>query len=268
MDLPESAREFLARLESQVRELQPRRRIAFSEGNDPRVVAAAERLARAGLADPVLVTNPNSSPDLARYARLYYQRRQGRGVTERQAQQTAARPLYFAALMVAAGDAHGTVGGAANSTAETVRAALHCIGPAPGIRSVSSFFVMALRDRTRGAGGLLVAADCAVIVSPAAAELDDIERAAAASARTFLRCEPVIARLGGDENPDLERANALIFPNLNAANIGYKLMEWMGGAAAFGPMLQGLAKPANDLSRAATVDDIYSVALVTALQSS
>jgi phosphate acetyltransferase len=206
-----------------------------------------------------LVTDPSEQ-----YARLYHQKRGARGVSERQARETAARPLYFAALMVAAGDAHGTVGGAANSTAETVRAALQCIGPAPGIKSVSSFFIMALRDRTKGAGGLMIAADCAVIVQPTPAELDDIERAASASARIFLGVEPVVARLGTDE---IQTANTLIFPNLNAANIGYKLMEWMGGAAAFGPMLQGLVKPANDLSRAASVDDIYSVALITALQS-
>lgn len=264
MSLPESAIEFLAGLESRVRAARPKKRIVFPEGRDPRVAGAAERLARAGLIEPILLTG--SEPEEPRYAQLYFERRRRRGVTEREAREIAARPLYRAALMVAAGDADGTVGGAANSTAETVRAALHAIGTAPGIRTVSSFFILALRDRSLGCGGLMIAADCAVIVEPTARELSDIAESAAATARQVCSAEPVIAMLP-DDIGKLTQCNVIVFPNLNAANIVYKLVEWLGGAAAIGPMLQGLAKPANDLSRACSIDDVYSVALVTALQA-
>lgn len=296
-----------------LRRLARPRRIVYPEGNDPRIIAAAERLAREGLAEPVLVGKPRSaagltyvdpetSPEAARYAQLYYERRRHRGVSEREAASIARRPLYFAALMVAAGDADGTVGGAATSTAETVRAALHAIGTAPGVRTVSGFFVMALPRREFGARGLFIFSDCAVVVEPTAEELVEIALAAAGSVRALLQAEPIVAMLGcsreavADEVQakkaaraweELRRrapnlpvqcaqdageaiqagANALIFPNLNAGNIGYKLVERLAGAAAFGPFLQGLAKPANDLSRACTPEDVYGVSIITALQA-
>lgn len=312
MPVPATAREFLQTQIARLRS-QPRRRIVFPEGDDPRIRAAAQRLSAEGLLEPILLgrgptggglryVDPETSPDAARYALLYYQRRRSRGVSEREAARIARRPLYFAALMVAAGDAEGTVGGAANSTAETVRAALHCIGTAPGVRTVSGFFIMAVDQRQLGAGGLFVFADCAVVVDPTAAELAEIALAAAGTVRQLLEAEPKVAMLGCSleacvddgqarktaqafeevrrRAPQLALlcamdaaeaidagANALIFPNLNAGNIGYKLVERFGDAAAFGPFLQGLARPANDLSRACTPEDVYGVAIVTALQA-
>lgn len=298
---------------ARLRGLTRRMRIVFPEGNDPRILAAAERLAREGLAEPILVgraaagsglrfVDPESAPEAARYAALYYERRRARGVSEREARQIARRPLYFAALMVAAGDADGTVGGAANSTAETVRAALHAIGTAPGVRTVSGFFIMAVHQRQFGAGGLFIFSDCAVVVDPSARELAEIALAAAGSVRHLLGAEPKLAMLAcsqeaarddrraekvaralaevqqrapalavlcaGDAGEAVTAgANALIFPNLNAGNICYKLVERFGDAAAFGPFLQGLARPANDLSRACSAEDVYGVSIITALQA-
>ncbi|MCS7313874.1 MAG: phosphate acyltransferase [Bryobacterales bacterium] len=307
------AQRFLEVQIERLRRLPRPMRIVFPEGDDPRVRAAAERLAREGLIEPLLIgrdrgdggvrcLDPETDPATARYAALYYERRKARGVSEREAARIARRPLNFAALMVAAGDADGTVGGAANSTAETVRAALHAIGPAPGVRTVSGFFVMALPRSDCGARGLFVFADCAVVVDPSAHELAEIALAAAGSVRTLLEAEPKVALLAcapeavqddeqaakvaraleelgrrgtgfarlcaGDAGEAVEAgANALIFPNLNAGNIGYKLVERLAGAAAIGPFLQGLAKPANDLSRACSAEDVYAVAIVTALQA-
>ena len=329
MAIPESAVTFLAGHVERVRQLRPKKRLVFPEGGDPRVLAAAERLVREELAEPILIgakparaaagitfVEPESAPQTHKYAALYLQRRGARGVSERAAAQIARRPLHFAALMVAAGDADGTVGGAANSTAETVRAALHAIGTVPGARTVSGFFVVALDNRKFGHNGLFLFADCAVVVTPTAAELADIAIATAASTRTLLNAQPVVALLsfstkGSAKHLDVDRVtealklirarapqlevegelqadaalieavgaskapgsrvpgrvNTLIFPNLNSGNICYKLVERFADAAAMGPLLQGLARPANDLSRACTPADIYSVAVITALQA-
>src|SRR4051812_40629528 len=149
MAIPESARLFMSGLIERARRLK--KTIAFPEGSDPRVLEAAARLAREGVVKPVLIggkpdhapagvsfVDPAQSPLLAKYTALYHERRRAKGVTQVEAAAIARQPLYFASLMVGAGDADGSVGGAVNSTAETVRAALHCVGPDPRARLVSS----------------------------------------------------------------------------------------------------------------------------------
>jgi phosphate acetyltransferase len=264
----------------------------------------------------VTFADPAKSDALARYAALYYERRRTKGITQLEAGEIARKPLYFASLMVAAGDADGSVGGAANTTAETVRAALHAVGGAPGIRLVSSVFIMALPDRSFGHDGLMAFADCAVNIEPSPVDLAEIAIATAASTRVLLGAEPAVAllsfstkgsgahkqvelvkealRIVRERAPDLNvdgelqadaaivasvgaskapgspvagKANTLIFPSLAAGNIAYKLVERLAGAAAIGPFLQGLAKPANDLSRGCSADDVYNTAVITALQS-
>jgi phosphate acetyltransferase len=325
---PESAKLFMSGLIERARKLK--KTIVFPEGADPRVLEAAARLARDGVVRPVLIgpkpaqapegvefVEPVKSPQLlSRYAALYHERRRAKGVTHMEAAEIAKKPLYFASLMVGAGDADGSVGGAVNSTAETVRAALHAVGPHPRARLVSSVFIMALQDRTQGHNGLMAFADCAVVVEPNPMQLADIAIATAESTRVLINTDPIVALLsfstkGSGKGPTVDkvveameilrarapelnadgelqadaavdalvgkgkapaskvagRANTLVFPSLESANIGYKLVERLGGAMAIGPFMQGLAKPANDLSRGCSAEDIYNVAVVTALQS-
>src|SRR5262245_61240300 len=142
---------FTAGVVSRARALN--RRIVFPEGTDQRVLAAAARLAKEKIVRPILVgppqdlpgvefVEPDNSPKLTRYVSIYQERRRAKGVTEREAVEIARRPLYFATLLLANGDADGFVGGAVNTTGETVRAAIHCLGVRPDFRLVSSFMLM------------------------------------------------------------------------------------------------------------------------------
>ncbi|MBI4873624.1 MAG: phosphate acetyltransferase [Acidobacteria bacterium] len=329
MSLPPSAVEFMAGHLERARAQRPKMRIVFPEGDDGRVIEAAVRLKRDGLLEPILIgprpaqapreiefLEPESSPNIKKYAAVYYERRRSRGVTHMEAEMTARRPLYFAKLMLAAGDADGCVGGASTTTAEAVRAGLQCIGTAAGVRTVSSVFFLCVRDRSFGHNGVLALSDCAINIEPSSVQLADIAIATAHSVRTLLGVEPSVALLsfstkGSGKHrasekvvealrivraraPELHAdgelqadaalvpavgrskapgstvagaANTLIFPDLASANIAYKMVERLGDAAAIGPFLQGLAKAGNDLSRGCSVEDIYNVGVVTAIQA-
>lgn len=292
------------------------RKIVFPEGDEPRTVEAAAILRDEGLAEPVLLTPDRTTADANRYASALYELRKSKGVTPEGAATLAADPMYYGMMMVKSGDADGLVSGAVHSTGDMLRPALQIIRTAPGMKLVSSAFLMESPDLSIGENGLLILADCVVNPCPDAEELANIAVAAADTARnTCGIAEPRVAMLSFSTKgsashelvskvskateiarglvPDLlidgelqldaaivpdvaalkapgspvaGRANVLVFPDLQSGNIGYKIMQRLGGAGGFA-VLQGLAMPCNDLSRGCSVEDIVNTAILTAVQS-
>ena len=312
--------------------------IVLPEGDEPRTVQAAVKIVQEKIARPILlgdparvkavatekgvdvsnieIVNPLASPKAAEYTNALYELRKAKGVTEEQAKQLVADPMYYGIMMVKLGDADGLVSGAVHTTGDMLRPALQIIKTKPGIKVVSSSFLLDCPNKSLGHNGLLVYSDCVVVPCPTAEELASIAVSAAETAHVLCGIEePKVAllsfstkgsakhelvtkvqeatRLAHEMAPDLTldgemqfdaaiipeigaskakgspvagHANVLIFPDLQAGNIGYKITQRIGGAEAFA-VLQGLAKPCNDLSRGCSVDDIVATVALTAVQA-
>jgi phosphate acetyltransferase len=309
----------------------PRQRIVLPEGEENRILYAAEQVVLRGIADVVLLGNaekirskishlglnlpnaeiiePAASPHFRDFVQAYHMLRQEKGVTADMAETIMTDVSYFGTMMVHKGLADGMVSGSVNTTAHTVRPALQFIRTKPGFSIVSSVFLMCLKDR------VLVYGDCAINPNPTARQLAEIAVTSAQTAQTF-GVEPLVAMLsystgssGGGADvervreateiarsmaPDLPiegpiqydaaidldvartkmpnskvagRATVFIFPDLNTGNNTYKAVQRSANAVAIGPVIQGLRKPVNDLSRGCTVTDIVNTVAITAIQA-
>ena len=316
-----------------------RQRIVLPEGDEPRTLEAANILLKDKIAELILIGNPQkilgmaeekgyafikeakivdplSDAKMPEYAKLLFELRKAKGMTEEEAAKKAQDPLYLGCLMIKAGDADGELAGARGTTADTIRPAFQILKTRPGCSIVSGAFLMFTPAKELGEGGFLVFADCAVNPNPDAKQLAEIAISTAETARSLGGFEPRVAmlsfstkgsakhelvdkvieatRIAKEMAPELQidgelqadaalvervastkapgsavagKANVLVFPDLQAGNIGYKLVERFSGADAIGPILQGIAAPVNDLSRGCNVQDIVQMVVITANQA-
>jgi len=306
--------------------------VVLPEGTDERILRAARRLADDDLARVTLVgdeaairaaageagvalagidlRDPESDPATASFAQTIAGERDR--MSEAMADRLVRRPLHFAGMMTAAGDADTMVAGVSTPTRRVIEAGMMTVGLVRGIETPSSFFFMVVPNFLGQGPKSFIFADCGFNVDPSAAELADIALASATSAAELLPEPPRVAMLsfstrGSASHPRIDkvtqaltlarerapellidgefqadtaltpavaatklkeesdvagRANVLVFPDLDSGNIGYKLTQYMAGARAIGPILQGFRKPICDLSRGAMVEDVTAAAVI------
>ncbi len=310
-----------------------KKHIVLPEGDDDRILIAADALAKQNVVDltilgneetiqaslkrlnlsldptKVKIVNPATSDRYPEYVETLHELRKSKNLSMEMARDLMLDVSYFGTMMVYKGEADGMVSGAAHTTQHTIRPALQFVKTKPGINTVSSVFFMCLPNRVSVFG------DCAVNPNPTSEQLADIAISSAETSRMF-GIEPKIAMLsyssgssgeGEDvdkvrmateivkqKRPDLKvegpiqydaavdpsvgkkkmpnsevagQASVLIFPDLNTGNNTYKAVQRETGALAIGPMLQGLNKPVNDLSRGCTVADVFNTVVITAIQA-
>ena len=316
---------------------QNKKTIILPESMDKRTFAAAEQVLKEGIANLIIIgtpeqiaengkgydisgatiINPFTYEKTEEYINLFVELRKSKGLTYEEAKKTALEDyMYYACLMVKAGDPDGVVSGACHSTANTLRPSLQIIKTKPGVKLVSAFFLMVVPDCEYGANGTFIFADSGLEQNPDPEKLAAIAACSAESFQLLVQEEPIVAmlshstkgsakhadvdkvveatRLCKEANPNLKvdgelqvdaaivpsvgqskapgspvagKANVLVFPDLDAGNSGYKLVQRLAKAEAYGPVTQGIAKPINDLSRGCSAEDIVGVVAITCVQA-
>ncbi|MDO5478255.1 MAG: phosphate acetyltransferase [Clostridia bacterium] len=311
--------------------------IVLPESMDRRTFEAAEKVLKEDIANIVIIgtpeeveanskgldmskatiINPFTYEKTEEYLNLFVELRKSKGVTYEEAKETVLSDyMYYACLMVKAGDADGVVSGACHSTANTLRPSLQIIKTKPGVKLVSAFFLMVVPNCEYGADGAFVFADSGLEQNPDPEKLAAIAACSAESFELLVGEEARVAmlshstkgsakhadvdkvveatRIVKEQHPELNvdgelqldaaivpsvgeskapgskvagKANVLVFPDLDAGNIGYKLVQRLAKAEAYGPITQGIAMPINDLSRGCSADDIVGVIAITCVQA-
>lgn len=311
--------------------------IVLPESMDRRTFEAAETILKEDIANLIIIGTPeeveanSKGLDISKatiinpftyektddYLNLFVELRKSKGLTYEQAKEQALGDyMYYACLMVKAGDADGVVSGACHSTANTLRPSLQIIKTKPGVKLVSAFFVMVVPNCEYGDNGTFIFADSGLEQNPDPEKLAAIAASSAESFELLCQKEAIVAMLshstkGSAKHADVDKvteataickanfpnikvdgelqldaaivpsvglskapgsevagkANVLVFPDLDAGNIGYKLVQRLAKAEAYGPVTQGIAKPINDLSRGCSADDIVGVVAITCVQA-
>lgn len=314
-----------------------KKRIVLPESMDSRVMEAADKILKEGIADVIIIgtpeeidgssrdfdiskaeiINPYESELTEELAEKLVEIRKNKGMTYEEAKRLLVEDyMYYACMLVKTGKADGVVSGACHSTANTLRPALQIIKTKPNSKLVSAFFLMVVPDCEYGANGTFVFADAGLEQNPDSEKLAAIAASSAESFELLVEKEPIVAMLshstmGSAKHVDVDKvvnavniakekypqykidgelqldaavvpeiaqskapnsevagkANVLVFPDLDAGNIGYKLVQRLAKAEAYGPICQGIAAPINDLSRGCSSEDIVGVVAITAVQA-
>ena len=312
--------------------------IVLPESNDIRTLRAAEMIVKEAFSKVVLLGDPEKVNQTAKaeninlsgvefidpenyagiseFENFFYEKRKSKGVTLEDAKKIVRQPLFFGALLVQYKKVNGMVAGAINTTADVLKSALQVIGVKPGLKTVSSCFIMVTPNFLGQGDKVFLFGDCAVVPNPTSEQLADIAVSTAQTRKALIGDAPKVALLsfstmgsakhelidkvtetkaimetrgldfefdgelqldaavvesvGKSKAPNSKvagKANVLVFPDLQAANIGYKLVQRFAGAEAIGPVIQGLAAPVCDLSRGCSTEDIVNTCALVLLLS-